>query len=249
MIQALPAADAMTTRNIILVDAADSRAMPYANEQMQSPALNGACTHCWSVGCMVQPGNTFYVNALARITDKHERGHIVKEALASFKHAPTDLKELLFAKIGPAEKEHSEILGVGKAAERDPHGVSYKNHKRKDGYIRRDAFATHYPGEWDSARQFMTCTSHQIGNTGAGLFGLVMNRGDGAFDVKRRRLEADLGRIEYLAPGVREAIEQARALAAIKKKGKAASKNKASSKGFISFSIILSLLNLLSPRN
>ena len=74
---------------------------PYANEQMQSPALNGACTHCnagWSVGCMVQPGNTFYVNALhGRITDKHERKHIVKEALASFEHA------------GPAEKHHSEI--------------------------------------------------------------------------------------------------------------------------------------------
>ena len=47
---------------------------------------------------MVQPGNTFYVNALhGRITDKHERKHIVKEALASFEHA------------GPAEKHHSEI--------------------------------------------------------------------------------------------------------------------------------------------
>lgn len=197
----------------MLFNVGDTRATPMANEQRQTSVI-GACTHCWAMGyrcaCSVDPaaqagGYTFYVTAFSRLEAvEQERLRPLYEA--SFGRVPQAFRDLIFRTSEPPLKTHAEIVAAGLAAEKKPSAA------RTTGYNARDAFATHYPGVWDSSRQFMNCTAHAVGNLVGSLFGCVGRVGASRFTTKRKAVESRLGRLEYLA-GTRKAEWEAEQLA------------------------------------
>jgi hypothetical protein len=132
------------------------------------------------------------------------------ELTASFEKAPAELRAMITSRRRPLMKTHADIEQKGKAAEADPRLHSNPNHACKQGYHRRGVFTKHYPGYWDAARCFFACTSHSLKNVVYNIFSLVAGTGKVAFTDKRKRIEAALGRIEYLGGGVKSIWEAGR---------------------------------------
>lgn len=217
------------SKQSVLFNAGDSRALPLANCQMQT-SVRGSCTQCWQRGYRLDVSGskgTYYFAAPSRLERGKLKDTTLTECRASFANAPVALRDIVLSRFAPALKRHDEVVTIGLAAEQDKRLHSNSAHKCKDGYHRRDAFITGYAGNWDSARQFFSCTSHEVMNIMRNLFEVVGVCGKAAFTGKRKRVEQYLGRLEYIGAEAKErwagqqATKRATAKAkAAKKKGK-----------------------------
>lgn len=213
------------SRQEVLFNAGDSRAVPLANNQMQTPAEVGACTQCWQRGFRLDVcgcKGTYYLSAPSRLEAGRDKVRLLKECDESFAGAPADMRAILLAPMAPQLKKHSEVVKIGRAAEGDSRLHTNPKHKCKAGYHRRDALATHYNGVWDSARQFFTCTSHEVMNLMRNMFELMGVIGKAAFTGKRKRMENHLKRLEYMGASTKAAWETTQKQTA--KKGKSSKK-------------------------
>jgi hypothetical protein len=191
----------------------DTRALPMANAGMQT-SKRGACVHCWVCGIRPSAGVMLWMAALCRC-ERDERQLLLAETQASFVRAPDALKQAVLSPTAPAEKTKEEIVQIGRAAELDDRKHNNSDHKCKAGYHQRDPFTRYYPGWFDPARCFFNCTAHEVGNVMENLFATL-----GGFDMKRRKVEVALGRIEYIGGNAKADWERAQLSRAEAKKGK-----------------------------
>jgi hypothetical protein len=180
----------------------------------------GACAHCWVCGVFASAGVMLWMAALCRC-DRDKRKRVLPEAKASFASAPDALQQAVLSPVAPAEKNQEDIVRIGLAAERDTRNHNNPLHKCKEGYHERDPFTRYYPGWFDPSRCFFNCTAHEVGNIMENLFGTL-----GGFDMKRRKVEVMLGRIDYIGGQAKAAWEREQLARAATKKTKAQAKGK-----------------------